>query len=84
MTFDAGFLLLWFWVALGVRAFDRTFGIPLPGWMRGAGIILMALRAKLKGLTVARVLEVRLGTIALSPAAAFVLQAGQSLENPVT
>ncbi len=42
------------------------------------------LRAKLKGLTVARVLEVRLGTIALSPADAFVLRAGQSLENPVT
>src|SRR5229473_3167506 len=41
--FDAAFLLLWFWVALGVRAFDLTFGIQLPGWMRGAGNILMAM-----------------------------------------
>ena len=41
--FDAAFLLLWFWVALGVRAFDLTFGIQLPGWTRGVGIILMAM-----------------------------------------
>lgn len=47
MTF---FLALWVWIALGVRGFDRSFGISLPAGTRIPGLVLMVLGA-IVGLT---------------------------------
>jgi hypothetical protein len=37
----SGFLLLWGWVALRVRVFDRSIGISLPAGTGTLGLILM-------------------------------------------
>ena len=42
LIYGGGFILLWGWVALGVRAFDRSFGVALPLWTETPGVILMA------------------------------------------
>ena len=39
LIFASGFVLLWGWLALSVRAFDR--GMALPSWTAVPGIILM-------------------------------------------
>lgn len=36
------FLALWGWLALEARALDPVLGVPLPGWTRSVGGILMA------------------------------------------
>ncbi len=37
------FVLLWYWVAVSVRAYDRSFAILLPAWAKSFGIIFMTL-----------------------------------------
>jgi protein-S-isoprenylcysteine O-methyltransferase Ste14 len=41
VVYMTGFLLLWSWVALGVRVFDQNLGITLPGWVKTLGLVLM-------------------------------------------
>ncbi len=41
LIYMTGFVLLWGWVALGVRRFDRTLGVTLPAWTEILGIIFM-------------------------------------------
>ena len=41
--FAGGFLWLWAWVALLLRAFDEVLGGPLPAWTRAAGWVALAL-----------------------------------------
>ncbi|MBI1806810.1 MAG: isoprenylcysteine carboxylmethyltransferase family protein [Ignavibacteria bacterium] len=36
-----GFILLWGWIALGVRRYDHSFGVVLPLWTEIVGIVLM-------------------------------------------
>ena len=47
LVFATGFFLVWGWVALGVRVYDRRLGIVLPEVAVGPGIVLMALGALL-------------------------------------
>ena len=37
------FILIWYWVALAVRVYDKDIGIQLPNWFEIPGIILIAL-----------------------------------------
>jgi protein-S-isoprenylcysteine O-methyltransferase Ste14 len=39
--YAVGFVLLWAWVAVAVRGFDRSLGFALPEWLRPAGMVLM-------------------------------------------
>lgn len=39
MLYMSGFVLLWGWVALGVRRWDPSLGIFLPEWVRLAGVV---------------------------------------------
>lgn len=41
--YATGFVLVWGWVALGVRRFDSLLGGPVPGWWREIGLVLMVL-----------------------------------------
>ncbi len=41
LVYMAGFVLLWGWIALGVRSFDRSLGVSLPAWAAILGIIFM-------------------------------------------
>ena len=41
LVYMSGFLLLWGWVALRVRVFDRSIGISLPAGTGTLGLILM-------------------------------------------
>jgi hypothetical protein len=41
-VYMTGFLILWGWVALRVRVFDRNLGISLPAGMKTLGFILLA------------------------------------------
>jgi protein-S-isoprenylcysteine O-methyltransferase Ste14 len=36
------FVLLWAWVALSLRIFDRRFGVTLPPWTRPVGVIFLS------------------------------------------
>ena len=45
VVYMTGFLLLFGWIALLVRAFDRRFGVSLPGAAEIPGAILMVLGA---------------------------------------
>ncbi len=45
LVYVTGFVLLWGWVALRVRAYDRSLGVALPTWMEIPGIVLAALGA---------------------------------------
>lgn len=47
VAFASGFVFLWYWIALSVRVFDRRFGIALPEWTRGPGILAMTMGAAL-------------------------------------
>ena len=40
-VYMSGFLILWGWVALRVRVFDRNLGISLPAGTEALGLILM-------------------------------------------
>lgn len=42
-VYGTGFVLLWGWLALSVRRFDRLLHVELPGWLREVGAGLMAL-----------------------------------------
>ncbi len=39
----AGFVILWGWIALGLRTYDDEFGVVPPSWCTALGIILMFL-----------------------------------------
>ena len=41
LTYMTGFVLFWGWVALRVRAYDRSLGTLLPAWTQTLGIVLM-------------------------------------------
>ena len=41
LIYITGFILLFGWLSLSVRPFDRSFGVVLPTWTGGLGIILM-------------------------------------------
>ncbi len=43
LTFMTGFVLFWGWIALSVRALDRSSGILLPPWTEMLGIIFTGL-----------------------------------------
>ena len=40
-AYMTGFLFLWAWLALRVRAFDRMLGLDLPAWVLVAGALMM-------------------------------------------
>ncbi len=41
LVYTTGFVFLWGWIALGVRAYDRSLGIALPAWTAMLGILFM-------------------------------------------
>jgi protein-S-isoprenylcysteine O-methyltransferase Ste14 len=41
LLYGSGFVLLWAWVALGLDAYDQSFGVVLPLWTEFPGVILM-------------------------------------------
>jgi len=43
LVYVTGFVLLWGWVALRVRSYDPSLGVPLPGWLAIPGILLAAM-----------------------------------------
>ncbi len=43
LVYMAGFVLLWGWMALSVRAYDERLGVVLPAWTSWFGIPLMSL-----------------------------------------
>ena len=43
LIFVLGFVLLWGWAALSVRAYDRSLGILLPAWTELLGIIFIVI-----------------------------------------
>ena len=43
LIYGTCFVLLWGWIALKVRVFDRILGIVLPPWTETLGIIIMVL-----------------------------------------
>ncbi len=43
LIYMTGFVFLWAWIAMSVRAHDQGFGAALPAWMEIPGIVLMAL-----------------------------------------
>ena len=47
LVYMTGFILLFGWIALGVRSFDREFGLVLPAWTGIAGIVIMLVGASL-------------------------------------
>lgn len=40
--YSAGFILLWVWLAVGARQYDKNLHIEFPSWMSGIGIALAA------------------------------------------
>lgn len=45
LVYMTGFVLLWGWLALTVRGFDRDLGVDLPAWLRPMGIGAMVVGA---------------------------------------
>lgn len=43
LVYVTGFVLLWGWMALAVRRFDRDLGISLPGWTEKLAVALAPL-----------------------------------------
>ena len=41
-VYMTGFVLLWGWLALGVRQFDPAIGVTLPKWVKLLGFAVMA------------------------------------------
>ncbi len=41
LTFMSGFVLLWGWIAVSVRSYDRDLGIVMPAWTEALGILFM-------------------------------------------
>jgi len=41
LVYMTGFVLLWGWIALGARAYDRNLGIVLPAWTGMLGPLFM-------------------------------------------
>ncbi len=42
IIYSAGFILLWVWLAVGARQYDKNLHIEFPSWMSGIGIALAA------------------------------------------
>jgi protein-S-isoprenylcysteine O-methyltransferase Ste14 len=47
MFWAAGFVLLWWWLAVSVRPYDARLAITIPVWLRPLGLILALLGALL-------------------------------------
>jgi protein-S-isoprenylcysteine O-methyltransferase Ste14 len=41
LVYMTGLLLVGGWLAMRVRTFDRSFGVVLPAWAKGFGLVLM-------------------------------------------
>jgi protein-S-isoprenylcysteine O-methyltransferase Ste14 len=50
--YGTGFILLWWWAAVGVREFDRNLGVALPIELVGVGVALIAAGGVLASLCV--------------------------------
>ena len=50
--YTVGFVLLWGWIALGVRTYDQNLAVTLPVWAEIPGIILMTTGGLLASLCV--------------------------------
>ncbi len=62
LTFMAGFVLFWAWIALSVRRYDPSLGMVLPPWTRTPGIFLMAIGAALAMFCVGTFIAIGRGT----------------------
>ena len=43
LIYGSGFILIWGWISMGIRVYDKSFGVELPLWTETLGTILMSI-----------------------------------------